>query len=86
MLDRGALKPKMHFDLSIPIPDKTTVVIEQLGVDEPKEILGVWLCPPSNDNKHLDKKELGRMTTFISRVTNTHIPVKFAWIAYCFKL
>ena len=45
--------PMEYFDLSIPTSDDTTVVIEQLGVDVPKEMLGVWSCPSGNDDKHL---------------------------------
>jgi len=78
--------PMEYFDLLIPMPGKTAVVIEQLGVDEPKEMLGVRSCSSGNDDKHLDEKVLGRMSTFISRVTNAHLPAKFAWIAYRFKL
>ena len=51
--------PMEYFDLLIPMPGKTAVVIEQLGVDEPKEMLGVWPCPSGNDDKHLDEKVLG---------------------------
>ena len=78
--------PMKHFDLSIPLPDDSMVGIQQLDVNEPREMLGVWSCPAGTDDKHLEEKVLGRMQKFITRVTNGHLPSKFAWVAYQFKL
>ena len=60
--------------------------VTQVDVHEPKEMLGVWGCPAGDDTKHLEEKVVGRVAKWITRTKNGHLPSKFAWVSYRFKL
>ena len=73
-------------ELLIPLPDGTMVPIQQLGVYESREMLGVWSCPAGDDTKHIEEKVLKRVKVWVERTTNGHLPARFAWVSYKFKL
>ena len=68
------------------MPDETLVPIKQLSVYETREMLGVWSCPSGDDTKHIEEKILKRVHTWTNRTKNGHLPAKFAWASYRFKL
>ncbi|KAL7524255.1 hypothetical protein ACHAXR_006735, partial [Thalassiosira sp. AJA248-18] len=70
----------------IPMPDGSLETIKQLDVDVSKEMLGVWSCPSGDDSKHMQEKVIGRATKWLHRTLNGHLPAKYAWISYRFKL
>ena len=73
-------------EMLVPMPDGSFETITQVDVHEPKEMLGVWGCPAGDDTKHLEEKVVGRVAKWITRTKNGHLPSKFAWVSYRFKL
>ena len=73
-------------EMLIPMPDGSKVPIQQLDVNEAREMLGVFSCPSGDDSKHIEEKIHGRISKWTTRTKNGHLPSKLGWLSYRFKL
>jgi hypothetical protein len=72
--------------LAILLPGGDCTEIAQLLVTEGKKMLGVWSSPTGSDTKHLQEVVLGKMSKWVGRLKNAHLPVHLAWKAYRHQL
>lgn len=72
--------------LTVPLPDGSHVPIRQLGVHDAEKMLGVYSSPSGDDSTHLQLKIIDRIEKWTNRTKNSHLPSKYAWVSYRFKL
>ena len=96
-LDDGSWQYKTAPDsgLFITLPDHRREEISLLEVDEAQVTLGVATRPNGDDIHHLQapgkprdkwKSIRTRAETWVNRLTNGHLPSKFAWVSYRLQL
>jgi hypothetical protein len=66
-------------------PDGTTSLIKQEKVTESKKTLGIHNSPLGGNATHLLFIK-GKVSTWVNRMTNGHLPNHMAWIAYKHQL
>ena len=72
-------------ELFITNPDDTKSAIKQEEVSVSKKTLGTYDAPAGGNEGHLDHFE-SKVTTWINRMTNGHLPSHIAWVAYIQQL
>ena len=74
--------------LTVPLPDGNQIPISQLEVGKAKEMLGVYSCLSEDDTVHinLNLKIIKQVETWTNRTKSSHLPSKFVWVLYRFKL
>jgi hypothetical protein len=72
--------------MEILLPDGSPANIVHRDVITAKKALGIWSTVSRNDNKHLEKNVTGRVSSWINRMRNGHLPARLGWMAYKFKL
>ena len=77
---------KVDWELFVPLPDGGTCSIEQVGCDKAMKMLGVWSCPAGGDMTHLEKIIEEKLTPWVQRTRNGHLPASLAWTSYKLKL
>jgi len=77
----------MHsdFELSVTNPDGSRSRIKQEEVATSKKTLGIYDAPSGGNQGHLEYIH-GKLTTWITRMKNGHLPAHMAWIAYKLQL
>ncbi len=79
--------PTIDWELTIPLPDGTRHPITQLEPHDSKKMLGVWSNPAGKDETHLRNHIHNKhLTTWVNRTINGHLPSRWNWISYKFKL
>jgi hypothetical protein len=73
------------WEMMITIPDGTTSPTKQEKVTESKKTLGIHVSPLGGNMTHLSFIK-GKVSTWVSRMTNRHLPNHMAWIAYKHQL
>jgi hypothetical protein len=76
----------VDWHVTIPLPDGSQHPITQQQVTTSQKMLGVWSNPTGNDSDHLTKHVLGKYQTWLDRSSNCHLPNRFNWISYKYKL
>jgi hypothetical protein len=66
-------------------PDGSKSLIKQEGVDASKKTLGVQDSLSGGNTGHLEFIR-NKVTTWVNRMTNGHLPHHMAWIAYWHQL
>ncbi len=61
--------------------DSTKTAIKQEEVSVSKNTLGIYDAPAGGNKGHLNHIK-SKMTTWINRMTNSHLPSHIAWVAY----
>ncbi len=81
--NKGVWSYAVHsdFELFINNPDSTKSSIEQEEVSTSKKTLGIYDAPSGENQGHLEYI-CGKLTMWITRMWNGHIPAHMAWIAY----
>jgi hypothetical protein len=49
-------------------------------------MLGVWLSPDGSDNTHLNQVVVGKVSKWVNKIKNAHLPIHLAWKAYRHQL
>jgi hypothetical protein len=77
----------MHsdFELLVTNPDGSRSSIKQEEVATSKKTLGIYDAPSGGSQGHLEYIH-GKLTTWITRMKNGHLPAHMAWIAYKLQL
>jgi hypothetical protein len=77
----------MHsdFELSVTNPDGSRSSIKQEEVATSKKTLGIYDAPSRGNQGHLEYIH-GKLTAWITRMKNGHLPAHMAWIAYKLQL
>ena len=77
----------MHsdFELLVTNPDGSRSSIKQEEVATSKKTLGIYDAPSGGNQGHLEYIH-GKLTTWITRMKNGHLPAHMAWIAYKLQL
>lgn len=70
------------YNLTIQLTSGERQVIEQLPTSESRKMLGVWSNPRGIVDKHIEETILGKMTAFVNRTKNGHLPTNLVWKAY----
>jgi hypothetical protein len=85
--DDGEWGYKAHsdFELYVNNPDKSRSGIKQEEIQSSKKTLGIYDSPARGNQGHLDYIH-GKLTKWINRMTNGHLPSHMAWIAYKLQL
>ena len=85
--DDGEWGYKAHSDFKLYInnPDKSRSGIKQEEIQSSKKTLGIFDLPAGGNQGHLDYIH-GKLTKWINRMTNGHLPSHMAWIAYKLQL
>ncbi len=73
------------FDLFVNNPDGSKSSIKQEGVQTSKKTLGIYDSPAGGNQGHLEYIH-GKLTMWITRMRNGHLPSHMAWIAYKLQL
>jgi len=73
------------FELSAPNPDGSRSSIKQEEVTTSKKTLGIYDAPSGGNQDHSEYIH-GKLTTWITRMRNGHLPAHMAWIAYKLQL
>ena len=77
---------KVDWELTVPLPDGTSCVIDQVPCDQSMKMLGVWSSPSGIDDTHLKENVTTKMETWIARTRNGRLPSSLAWRSYRWKL
>ncbi len=72
-------------EMLITNPDNTTSPIKQEKVTESKKTLGIHDSPLGGNTTHLLFIK-GKVSTWVNRMMNGHLPNHMAWIAYKYQL
>ena len=85
--DDGEWGYKAHsdFELYVNNPDGSRSGIKQEEIQSSKKTLGIYDSPAGGNQGHLDYIH-GKLTKWINRMTNGHLPSHMAWIAYKLQL
>lgn len=78
--------PVVDWTISIPLPDRSRHPIRQVDTHTSHKMLGVWSNPAGNDKKHLEENIRKTYRQWIDRSLNGHLPTKYNWTSYNFKL
>ena len=73
------------FELSVINPDGSPSVIQQEAVTSSKKTLGIHDSPSGGNHGHLEFLH-NKLTTWIARMKNGHLPAHMAWVAYRLQL
>ena len=72
--------------LTIPLLDGSRAEIAVLSVMEARKMLGVWSSPDGSDNMHLNQVVVAKVSNWVNKIKNAHLPVHLAWKAYRHQL
>jgi hypothetical protein len=72
-------------ELLITNPDGTKSAIKQEEVMVSKKTLGICNAPAGGNEGHLDYIK-GKVTTWVNRMTNGHLPSHIVWVPYRHQL
>ncbi len=77
----------MHsdFELFVNSPDGSKNSIKQEEVSTSKKTLSIYDAPSGGNQVHLEYIH-GKLTTWITKMQNGHLPAHMAWIAFKFQL
>jgi hypothetical protein len=73
------------FELSVTNPDGSRSSIKQEEISTSKKTLGIYNSPAGINQGHLEYIH-GKITRWINRMRNGHLPAHMAWIAYKLQL
>ena len=73
------------FELSVTNPDGSKSSIKQEEIQTSKKTLGIYDSPAGGNQGHLEYIH-GKLTKWINRMCNGHLPSHMAWIAYKLQL
>ena len=73
--------------LTVPLSDGSQIPIIQIEVGKAEEMFGVYSCTSGDNTVHINLKTIAQEETWTTnRTKNSHLPSKFAWVSYKFKL
>jgi hypothetical protein len=49
-------------------------------------MLGVWSSPDGSDNMHLNQVVVAKVSKWVNKIKNAHLPVHLVWKAYRHQL
>ncbi len=67
--------------LTIPLPDGSRAEIVVLLVTEARKMLGVWLSPDGSDATHQNQVVDAKVSKWVNKIKNVHVPIHLAWKA-----